>query len=212
MTDVFILCSEPRLCRILELECLRLGLSVTLKAPSEEPCRLCIWDTDTGIEPPATMPLLALGDPQSDTMSHRITAHLPKPLLLSDLRAALRSLSQPQPPSTVKASRTVHRSRRNAGPTLLVDHNKKTATVGNGQPVSLSQTEYRILCRLIDSSPHPLSPQEAADILGEDKSNKFNVYICYLRRKLEQGNLRLIRTVRGKGYILDIPIAGEERN
>ena len=39
----------------------------------------------------------------------------------------------------------------------------------------------------------------------EDDSNKTDVYICFLRRKLEHPlGLRLITTVRGKGYRLEL--------
>ena len=44
----------------------------------------------------------------------------------------------------------------------------------------------------------------ALPILGNTESNKYNVYICYLRKKLEQGSIRLIRTIRGGGYLLQI--------
>ena len=39
---------------------------------------------------------------------------------------------------------------------------------------------------------------------SSESSNRLEVYICYLRKKLEQlTGIRLIRTVRGIGYRLD---------
>jgi len=53
----------------------------------------------------------------------------------------------------------------------------------------------------LEASGEPVSRERIAEGIGESSANKVDVYICYLRRKLEQvTGLRVIRTVRGKGY------------
>ena len=48
-----------------------------------------------------------------------------------------------------------------------------------------------------------VSREELALVLGEASSNKVDVYVCYLRKKLERlTSVKLIRTVRNRGYLL----------
>lgn len=76
-----------------------------------------------------------------------------------------------------------------------------------GQPITLSTTEFELL-RLFMLNPRRVLPRELImervwgyDFEGE--SNVLEVYVGYLRRKLEQGGRsRLIHTVRGVGYVL----------
>lgn len=78
----------------------------------------------------------------------------------------------------------------------------------NGRTIELSATEYHLLFYLM-SNPHQVLSKELIlewvwgyDFGGE--SNIVEVYIRYLRSKLEQnGESRLIHTVRGVGYILE---------
>lgn len=75
------------------------------------------------------------------------------------------------------------------------------------RPIELSTTEYELLAYLMHH-PNQVLPRERImervwgyDFEGE--SNVLEVYIGYLRRKLEEtGEPRLIQTVRGAGYVL----------
>ena len=68
----------------------------------------------------------------------------------------------------------------------------------------LSETEAKLLEVLLENRGHPVSPQVLSKrVWGRDsiKSNIVNVYIRYLREKLEKGSAnRIIFTVRGQGY------------
>ncbi len=76
-----------------------------------------------------------------------------------------------------------------------------------GRPISLTSTEFSLLLLLM-SNPYRVLPRPVIlekvwsyDFGGD--SNVLEVYVRYLRRKLEsEGSTRLIQTVRGVGYVL----------
>src|SRR5215211_2127107 len=76
----------------------------------------------------------------------------------------------------------------------------------DGAEVRLSPTEFRLLRYLLLNAERVLSKQQILDHVwqydfnGDD--NVVETYISYLRRKLDAGHDKLIRTVRGFGYTL----------
>ncbi len=76
----------------------------------------------------------------------------------------------------------------------------------SGEEVRLSPTEFRLLRYLLLNAERVLSKQQILDHVwqydfnGDD--NVVETYISYLRRKLDSGHDKLIRTVRGFGYTL----------
>ncbi len=72
----------------------------------------------------------------------------------------------------------------------------------NGDHVSLSPKEGAVLSLLLSRRGEPVTREEIAAEIGDSETNKAEVYLCYLRRKLETPERRLIQTVRGKGYRL----------
>ncbi len=89
---------------------------------------------------------------------------------------------------------------------LVVDDDAKTVS-RNNTPVSLTATEYRLLLVLIRNRGRVMSRMEllegAWDINFNMGTNVVDVYINYLRKKLESGsNTKLIHTVTGRGYVL----------
>lgn len=76
-----------------------------------------------------------------------------------------------------------------------------------GRPLSLTAREYQLLLLLLQERHTVVSRERILrEIWGEAGgagSNVIEVYVRYLRQKLEQeGGRRLIHTVRGKGYCL----------
>ncbi len=77
----------------------------------------------------------------------------------------------------------------------------------DGSPLVLTLTEYNLLHLLLR---HPRQVLERGQILNEvwgydfeGEDNVLEIYIGYLRKKLEaEGKPRLIQTVRGVGYVL----------
>lgn len=85
---------------------------------------------------------------------------------------------------------------------VLLDDSRKSAELF-GERIPLSNYEYIILKRLIESSGKAVSRTELSALLGAESGNIADVYICHLRKKLEGlSGRRIIYTVRGKGYVI----------
>jgi len=78
-----------------------------------------------------------------------------------------------------------------------------------GQPVSLTPTEFRLLHYLMINAGHVLSKGQILDHVWDHSfsgdGNVVESCVSYLRRKVDDGEPRLIHTVRGIGYVLRIP-------
>lgn len=77
----------------------------------------------------------------------------------------------------------------------------------DGEPVDLTRTEFNLLQTLIKHQGQVLTRGQLFEhVWGFDldqSSNTLDVYIGYLRRKLEAGGRpRLVHTVRGVGFVL----------
>jgi two-component system, OmpR family, response regulator len=79
----------------------------------------------------------------------------------------------------------------------------------DGVPVALTPTEYRLLRFLMVNAGRVVSKAEILDHVWEHDperdGNAVEPVLSYLRRKVDQGEPRLIHTVRGFGYVLRIP-------
>jgi two-component system, OmpR family, response regulator MprA len=85
-----------------------------------------------------------------------------------------------------------------------------------GRELELTRTEYLLLELFLRNPRQVLERGTIFErVWGYDfgpSSNSLEVYVGYLRRKLEaEGEPRLIHTVRGVGYVLREPRAGEGR-
>jgi two-component system OmpR family response regulator len=78
-----------------------------------------------------------------------------------------------------------------------------------GVPAELTPTEYRLLRFLMVNAGRVVSKNQILDQVwehGPDRdSGVVEPAVSYLRRKVDQGQPRLIHTVRGFGYVLRIP-------
>ena len=103
---------------------------------------------------------------------------------------------------------------RTAAPTLLTvadltldveSHDVKRG----GEDVTLTNTEFELLRYLMENVGIVLSKQKILDaVWSHDFGGQVNVvelYISYLRKKIDAGRPALIRTVRGAGYIMREP-------
>lgn len=86
---------------------------------------------------------------------------------------------------------------------IVLDPASRLVT-NNGEKVDLSQKEFEILSFLMGNIGKVVSKSRLEETLyswdSDVESNTVEVYIHYLRKKLDSG---LIRTVRGVGYIID---------
>ena len=163
----------------------------------------------------------------------RITDRIPASAAGSEIILDLDSteMATPIPAGTWTISRDSARNPRYLRPFLLSAFAKEIAAVASadtpavaaaddapflsltddgvwlqGRAISLSPSERALLALLIERGGECVSTEEIDDLWAEKGGNTTAVYIRYLRKKLDEScGLRLIRTVRGRGYCLCLP-------
>jgi two-component system copper resistance phosphate regulon response regulator CusR len=121
-----------------------------------------------------------------------------KPFAFPELLARLRSVIRRRYRGATKTLRVAD---------LEIDTLARTVTRG-GTPIALSAREYALLEYLAARKGQIVSRAELLehvyDFRSEPSSNVVDVYIGYLRRKLDDGREpKLIHTRRGLGYVLE---------
>lgn len=96
---------------------------------------------------------------------------------------------------------------------LVLDTGTHTARRGHRE-IDFTTTEYDLLSQFMQNPRQVLSKEQLLNkVWGYDFEGNYNileVYVRYLRTKLEaEGEVRLIHTVRGAGYLLREPKEGE---
>ena len=151
------------------------------------------------------LPILVLT--ARDSVSERVAGldagaddYLPKPFALEELLARLRALmrratAEPLPDSEAMTFED-----------LTMDPVTRDVTRGE-RPISLTRTEFALLEMLMANPRRVLTRSRILEeVWGYDfptSGNALEVYVGYLRRKTEdEGESRLIHTVRGVGYVL----------
>jgi two-component system response regulator MprA len=130
--------------------------------------------------------------------------YLVKPFALEELLARVRSLLRRTDPADPAAG-----AEQVAFADLRID--PVTHEVHRGaRSIELTRTEFELLVVLVRSACRVVTRSVLfTEVWGYDfgtKSNSLDVYIGYLRRKLEAGGEpRLVHTVRGVGYVLREP-------
>ena len=122
--------------------------------------------------------------------------YLPKPFAFQELLARLRALGrrrvQARDPDQLQMAN------------LVLDLRRRRA-VREGRAIDLSPKEFALLEFLMRNQGRVVTRTQILDhVWGYDyspDSNLVDVYVTYLRRKIDRGHQRkLIRTVRGAGY------------
>ncbi|OBH49496.1 response regulator transcription factor [Mycobacterium mantenii] len=141
-----------------------------------------------------------------DSVMDRVTGltagaddYMTKPFSLEELVARLRGLlrrsgQQPTPTNeTLKVG------------DLKVDNASREVTRA-GDPISLSSTEFELLRFLMRNPRRALSRTEILDRVWNydfaGRTSIVDLYISYLRKKIDSGREPMIQTVRGVGYML----------
>lgn len=85
---------------------------------------------------------------------------------------------------------------------LTLDADNKTVILGDSV-IALSENEFSVLSLLYQNIGEVVDRATIDILLGSEDSNMSDVYICHLRRKIDNKlGLKLIYTIRGKGYML----------
>jgi len=140
-----------------------------------------------------------------DTVSDRVAGleagaddYLVKPFSTAELVARIRALLRRHRDRTPAATRRLG--------DLVLDSGTREVT-RDGRAVHLTRREFDLLALLLDNAG-AVMPRERllTDAWGFEsavETNAVDVYVGYLRRKLEEGGEpRVIHTVRGVGYVL----------
>jgi two-component system response regulator MprA len=161
----------------------------------------------------STVPILMLTG--RDAVGDRIVAldngaddYLSKPFAVEELLARVRALLRRSAQRTVDddPDDPLADLERLAFQDLFMDLRTRTVTRG-GRALDLTRTEFLLLEYLLRHPSAALTRSRIhRHVWGfdfEPASNTLDVYVMYLRRKLEsRGEPRLIHTVRGLGYSL----------
>jgi two-component system OmpR family response regulator len=88
---------------------------------------------------------------------------------------------------------------------LVLDEDSHEVTRG-GEPITLTSTEFELLRFLMHNPKRVLSKSQILDRVWSydfgGRSNIVELYISYLRKKIDIGRPPMIHTLRGAGYVL----------
>jgi len=88
---------------------------------------------------------------------------------------------------------------------LVLDEDSHEVTRA-GEPIALTSTEFELLRFMMRNSKRVLSKAQILDRVWSydfgGRSNIVELYISYLRKKIDNGREPMIHTLRGAGYVL----------
>ncbi|HWI44002.1 MAG TPA: response regulator transcription factor [Nocardioides sp.] len=125
--------------------------------------------------------------------------YVTKPFSLEELVARLRALVR-----RAGAAQERDRSTLTVGD-LVLDEDSHEVTRG-GEEISLTATEFELLRYLMRNPRRVLSKAQILDRVWNydfgGQANVVELYISYLRKKIDAGRPPMIHTMRGAGYVL----------
>ena len=132
--------------------------------------------------------------------------YVTKPFSLEEVVARIRAVLRRT--STSSAPGGAARPSRLAFADLELDDDTHEAWK-DGQLVALSPTEFKLLRYFLQNPNRVLSKTQILDHVWDydfgGDANVVESYVSYLRRKLDTGEVRLLHTLRGVGYVLRLP-------
>ncbi|MBX9924981.1 MAG: response regulator [Hyphomicrobiaceae bacterium] len=152
------------------------------------------------------MMLTARGDDVDRIVGLELGAddYLAKPFNPRELVARIRAILRRQGPIDA-----AHRRVR-CGP-IVVDLDARRVVNGDGQPIELTSAEFDLLACFVTRPGRVLSRDQLMDWTRGRRAEAFDrtidVQLSRLRKKIEVGDLELIKTVRNAGYVLTVPVS-----
>ena len=126
--------------------------------------------------------------------------YVTKPFSLEEVIARLRALIR-------RSSLTIGQAKRprdRVGDLVLNEDSYEVSRAG--EPIELTATEFELLRFLMRNPRRVLSKAQILDRVWsydyDGKSSVVEIYISYLRKKIDAGREPMIHTVRGAGYMI----------
>ena len=198
MRDIAIVSRNSELSSLIALEAELCGASsrILSRIPADgSGYKMIFIDTDTVeiqevIE--GTSVFLISVAPDSIPSSSRYGAVLRYPLLLTELRRVILGAG-------IRGNGGVDNVKAHL-PVIYADKERREIELDERKAV-LSENEFTVLSALCLAGGKAVSRAELDELLGVSEGNMSDVYICRLRKKLEElSSQKVIYTVRGIGY------------
>ena len=199
--NILILCEDAVFARMLELELEAMQFSVAINStPTSRENDLILVDLDSASIPQkAGKSTRIVGFTRHFEVSaldakRRCSMILHRPFQMRVLREEVASIG------IDAEEREQGRGDQN---TLAISLEGNVLTLGE-VTLTLRPKEATVMSALLAKRGSAVSREKLSSLLGESSTNKTDVHVCYLRRKIATVTDRpIIKTVRGKGYIID---------
>ena len=197
--NVLILSQDATFARMLELELEAMHFSVAINsAPAGMPNALILVDLDSASIPRKVGEARIVGFTRHFEVSaldaeRRCSMILHRPFQMRVLREEVALLN----------ATAEERGVPQKAESLEIVLSGNTLTLGE-KTLILRPKEATVMQALLADRGRSVSREELSALIGESSTNKTDVHVCYLRRKLATLTDRpIIKTVRGKGYKID---------
>ena len=199
--NILILCEDAVFTRMLELEFSSMHFSVAVNAaPNARENDLILVDLDSASIPKKTGENTRIvGFTRHFEVSgldaeRRCSMILHRPFQMRILREECELLG------TAAQERDLQKGGQNT-PSITLQQN--TLTI-NGEVIQLRAKETAVMSCLLANRGNVVSREMLSAYIGESATNKTDVHVCYLRRKIATVTEKtIIKTVRNQGYKID---------
>lgn len=207
--SIAILSQRRDFVRFIESEVSRFGFVPLVKVNAADACGVCafIVDAESGRALPTNqqVPVLAISSDFSFALSEQETGvyHLSWPSSVAELARFLNELQGNHGGTAAFEGRILTEPMHSCERSFSFLQDERAVQIFQNK-ILLSEAEYKLLHTLYEAGGEAVARADLDRLLGSEGSNMTDVYICHLRGKLEKPfSVRLIHTVRGKGYYLD---------
>jgi hypothetical protein len=197
--NVLILSQDAIFARMLELELEAMHFSVALNsAPAGRQNDLILVDLDSASIPRKVGDARIVGFTRHFDVSlldaeRRCSMILHRPFQMRVLREEVALLD----------ATAEEREEQKGAENLEITLKGNILTLGE-KALTLRPKEATVMQALLVNRGTAVSREQLSAIIGESETNKTDVHVCYLRRKIATHTDRpIIKTVRGKGYKID---------
>ena len=199
--NILILCEDAVFARMLELELEAMQFSVAVNSsPTSRENDLILVDLDS-----ASIPRKAGNDARivGFTRHFDVSALDPERRCSMILHRPFQMRILREEVASVGATAEEREERTRISNDLTITLEENILTVGDAS-LTLRPKEAVLVSALLSRRGSVVSREELSSLLGESATNKTDVHVCYLRRKLATVTERpIIKTVRNQGYKID---------